>query len=988
VSIEVAKAALRRVVLKAAAYEHEEWIKAGLPRGSGLDVRAMSWQMALLAEQINAWLKREQQLYVAYVKAHPPTLLPVAKASLKDLPPETALNYHAWLEDVTLRQQSYDPGTQTMTESSKTLQAILQQGLTEAVGTGGVSGLPAAGAAKPGFTSNLTRVQSQRLLKELAPLQDEDSMAARSMWSAVNLRLQNQGSNNAILRDGASRPLAVANWRNESDHMVIDSFGSLDASVPGSGLQLVRELANVATDKGLGIKAMPGPDSDAFWKGLGFEEQKYSGYYRLDPVKTMNLAQRVPDTGGAWTQVGFLEGPQGTYRAIDAAEVDALRTQVSEWGGLRGDLADSLLKDVQRNGSANVSGFFGPDGKLGGIMDHRFSEHTGMVEVSGIAVDPTSPKGAGVGRRMMREASAIAADDGHGITTWGATVSAGPFYERLGMKPQPNGEYVFDKDQTASFASGLTGSGVNFSGQISWELAVSGADEALRGTTIKRVVNQVSAETHQSLVNSLADGLSKGEGIDSLSQRVQQLGPAFNEVRGQRIARTEVITANRRGQLGIATDAGVQKKTWRSQVGSNRTRLWHRMANGQTVDIDKPFKVANSKGMIQELMVPGDCSRGATADNTINCRCAVRYEKKGVSDAKSLKQPDEHGTVDPEVKPPAPPVAVPVEKDLEMNLPAFVPPTWEEEARGIRAAGVVTNEDVQRLGNVLGDEIDSRMAAVEKVTLPLKQKVDSAREAMDKAEKDIAKVRARMRGKPDSVKAAAVNEAYKVYHAKTSQFFAARKDWETATQGQATRAEVAKELLAKVRPVGGDLQIQYGNGIKPQTATLKQATQVYPKDWVDTVPYTGSLKVYRTYPGAGTGRKSSCYLSNGIYLEPGDVSSERVARHELGHYFEDVVPGLHAKVAQYYEERTSAPTPENQLVWLGKGYASNEMTRKDNFWTDYAGKSYVSPDGTRYATELMSSAAEHLFGSLDYQAKIWSKDPESARFFLGLMAGV
>jgi hypothetical protein len=57
------------------------------------------------------------------------------------------------------------------------------------------------------------------------------------------------------------------------------------------------------------------------------------------------------------------------------------------------------------------------------------------------------------------------------------------------------------------------------------------------------------------------------------------------------------------------------KKTWVAIV-DKVTRSWHVSANGQTVDVDKPFEV---NGEI--LMYPGDFSLGATAKNLERCRC-------------------------------------------------------------------------------------------------------------------------------------------------------------------------------------------------------------------------------------------------------------------------------------------------------------------------------------------------------------------------------
>lgn len=61
------------------------------------------------------------------------------------------------------------------------------------------------------------------------------------------------------------------------------------------------------------------------------------------------------------------------------------------------------------------------------------------------------------------------------------------------------------------------------------------------------------------------------------------------------------------------------KKEWVT-VGDDKVRAAHRRANGQKVPIDKPYIVNG-----QQLLYPGDNSRGATVENTIHCRCAAFY---------------------------------------------------------------------------------------------------------------------------------------------------------------------------------------------------------------------------------------------------------------------------------------------------------------------------------------------------------------------------
>lgn len=60
----------------------------------------------------------------------------------------------------------------------------------------------------------------------------------------------------------------------------------------------------------------------------------------------------------------------------------------------------------------------------------------------------------------------------------------------------------------------------------------------------------------------------------------------------------------------------LSKKAW-ATLGDSLVRIFHNEANGQTQPVDQPFVVGG-----QLLMFPGDRSLGASAGNTINCRCS------------------------------------------------------------------------------------------------------------------------------------------------------------------------------------------------------------------------------------------------------------------------------------------------------------------------------------------------------------------------------
>jgi hypothetical protein len=71
---------------------------------------------------------------------------------------------------------------------------------------------------------------------------------------------------------------------------------------------------------------------------------------------------------------------------------------------------------------------------------------------------------------------------------------------------------------------------------------------------------------------------------------------------------------------GVAVATQVLKKRWNANL-DERTRLPHVVSDGQIRNITQPFIVNG-----QLLNYPADSSLGASASNTVNCRCWVTYE--------------------------------------------------------------------------------------------------------------------------------------------------------------------------------------------------------------------------------------------------------------------------------------------------------------------------------------------------------------------------
>lgn len=93
-------------------------------------------------------------------------------------------------------------------------------------------------------------------------------------------------------------------------------------------------------------------------------------------------------------------------------------------------------------------------------------------------------------------------------------------------------------------------------------------------------------------------------------------GP-FSMTRAVTVSRTLSTAAANGGKLEGWKQSGlVKKKRWRA-ANNKRTRKDHREANGQTVDIDKPFRVGGEK-----LMHPGDPS--GSAKQIVHCRCTMQ----------------------------------------------------------------------------------------------------------------------------------------------------------------------------------------------------------------------------------------------------------------------------------------------------------------------------------------------------------------------------
>lgn len=138
----------------------------------------------------------------------------------------------------------------------------------------------------------------------------------------------------------------------------------------------------------------------------------------------------------------------------------------------------------------------------------------------------------------------------------------------------------------------------------------------------QRVVD-ITETTRAKVKRAIANGVEAGESIDQIGERLDAL--YLDDIipnRSTVIARTEVVQASNFAAHRTASESEIEglKHVWLTSE-DDRVRDAHVRANGQRRDIDKPFIVDGEK-----LMFPGDPSLGASAENTIQCRCVEIYE--------------------------------------------------------------------------------------------------------------------------------------------------------------------------------------------------------------------------------------------------------------------------------------------------------------------------------------------------------------------------
>lgn len=103
--------------------------------------------------------------------------------------------------------------------------------------------------------------------------------------------------------------------------------------------------------------------------------------------------------------------------------------------------------------------------------------------------------------------------------------------------------------------------------------------------------------------------------------------------------------------------------------------------------------------------------------------------------------------------------------------------------------------------------------------------------------------------------------------------------------------------------------------------------------------------------------------------------------HEWAHAVETSTPSIVSATRAFRAAREGAARPRRLSDVTGMRYSPKEITREDEYWNAYVGKVYEGSD----SSEFLSTFTGHLADGSG--AEIFTKDPESFFFGLGLLSG-
>lgn len=253
--------------------------------------------------------------------------------------------------------------------------------------------------------------------------------------------------------------------------------------------------------------------------------------------------------------------------------------------------------------------------------------------------------------RLKKEFNKLATDVGTYFALTGLEFDAGLYYRNFYDLLTKEYEHITatfgnrlmeDETSSSAVADGVAKIADNRNSTVDEQLALMMAvkDEKVQKFIVQSVTKstgQITETNQKQIGESIQEALSASTVESPLTQK--EVGVVVTEnMKKKTASRVGTISATEtqnatEGSKAIEAETmnnyliafGVTIKTDKQWItmGDQKVRPTHRSANGQVRNIGEPFHVGNS--MMQE---PRDESLGASAGETINCRCVALYRMK------------------------------------------------------------------------------------------------------------------------------------------------------------------------------------------------------------------------------------------------------------------------------------------------------------------------------------------------------------------------
>lgn len=539
-----------------------------------------------------------------------------------------------------------------------------------------------------------------------------------------------------------------------------------------------------------------------------------------------------------------------------------------------------------------------------------------------------------------------------------------------------------------------------------------------QGLTVQNI-RTLKQQIAQEATRGIASGKSWLEVANSLSiQRYFSISLSD----AMRICRTEGNRINQQARLDAgdeAVKAGCDLlKQWDATM-DDKTRPWHREADGQIVEWDESFTVMGEK-----LKAP---SIGGSAKNVINCRCQLLKRPRWALDEEELerlKKRAEYFGLDKsqsfeEYKQKFLSLqSVPKQEEI---IEKVVETSFEDKMKviqdRIKDQGYATEDDLHEAGLLVKGElgIDAQIADAQLRYDELTQQKIKLNDQISDINNQIDKLTdgyyynpiAQFRGKgsgylglPEDVEKQVLDLQKKIKDIKNGDewsMLVLKMDEcmdEITFEGERS-AKNLFSVLSRIREMGHP---DATKAIKKTRATTRKpllgAFEYYPKSWIqktidDAVAHKHLIETWKENRGYHLG--SLIVLSGSDYAEMFET-----AIHEWGHHFESLITcGPSAQLYKdkkfnvvgdtsskficqaekiFYDRRTAG----EKSTWLGSPYGRSEIAKRDNFIDAYMGKDY----GDQPDFELVSMGFQYAYCS---PLKL-EKDPDMESWIYGILA--